>query len=74
MSSLLKGDKYQDYLTNQLGEAMFEKACKLFGSSTIAGFYHVLTSSAAYNEVNEKKILRKVKHILLFCQVLHHME
>ena len=54
MSSLFKSDKYQDYLTNPLGVGMFEKACKLFGSSPIAGFYHVPTSSEAYDEVNEK--------------------
>ena len=58
MSSLFKSDKYQDYLTNPLGEAMFEKACKLFGSSPITGVYHVPASSEAYNEVNEKDPLK----------------
>ena len=35
-----------------------KKACKLFGSSPIAGFYHVPTSSEAYGGVNEKDPLK----------------
>ena len=53
-SRLPQNGIYQKYLADPLGEGMFEKACKLFGSSPIERSYHVPTSSETYNEVNEK--------------------
>ena len=49
-----KNDIYQKYLTDPLGEGMFEKAQTRFGSSPIASFYHFPKSSEAYNKVSKK--------------------
>jgi hypothetical protein len=54
MSELLKGEDYQSYLADPLGEGKLEKSLELFHFKPLKDQFHIPEDSEAYREIKHK--------------------